>query len=477
MSGKKAKAKRREQSIKSPREVFNEIRRKNIEVNLLKTVQILDTTLTESMCKTVFETVRSSERQRVWTLYRLAEFWNAVILNAPGSLRQALEEAEGGSPQWPAIESSPEAFFQRSQHLSWQFFAVLHETFADRMEKIADLGFASECLPLRDRFSEVYIIDGSTLDAIGHFLKMLRQEPDTVLPGSILAAYDLFRGYAPIVAFFENANESEMRRLETIMSRIPEGSLLIADRIYATAKLFAILGENKLYGLFRRHASLSLRKQKLLSRKRMPGGVLEDWLVEAGSGWKATPQPLLRWIIFRSAKQGDYELLTSVLDPTQLSAEEAMELYGYRWNVERLFYDLKEVLNLHRFYAGNVNAVGMQLYAAVMVYTAMRVAQARIARQTGIRTEQISTEKFFPRMAAAVARYEGMRAGAQWITDLNPEVRLKEPDWNQAKVGSVRLHQILVEPRKESPPREDLRKAKSRQGYKSLHEIMLHSQN
>lgn len=477
MSQKKAKQKRREEKAKTQRDIFNEIKKKNIEVNLLRTAQILDKTITQSLCETVFKTVRTDERQRVWTLYAMVEFWNAVILNAPKSLRQALEEAGEGSPQWPDVESSPEAFFQRSQHLSWRFFAATHEAFCRRMGKIADLGFAQECLSLRERFSEVYILDGSTLDAIGHLLKILRQEPDTVLPGSILAVYDLFRGYAPIVAFFENTNESEMKRLETILDRIPQRSLLIADRLYATAKLFGILGEHKLSGLFRRHASLSLRKQKLLSRKRVPGGVLEDWLVEAGSGWKGTPQPLLRWVIFRSRKQGSYELLTNVLEPKELSAEEAMELYGYRWSVERLFYDLKEVLNLHHFYAGNVNAVAMQVYAAAMVHTAMRMAQARIARQTGIRGEQLSTEKFFPRMAAAIARYEGMRAGAQWIKDLNPEVRLKEPNWNQSKVGSVRLHQILVEPRKESPPRTDLRKTRNKKGYKSLHEIMLYSQN
>ena len=73
-----------------------------------------------------------------------------------------------------------------------------------------------------------------------------------------------------------------------------------------------------------------------------------------------------------------------------------MELYPCRWDVERLFYDLKEVLNLHCFYAANPNAVAMQLYAAGMVYTAMRVAQAHVAQQAGIVPETISTEKFSP---------------------------------------------------------------------------------
>jgi hypothetical protein len=34
-------------------------------------------------------------------------------------------------------------------------------------------------------------------------------------------------------------------------------------------------------------------------------------------------------------------VLTNVLAPTRLSAEEALDLYPYRWSVERMFFDLK----------------------------------------------------------------------------------------------------------------------------------------
>ena len=34
-----------------------------------------------------------------------------------------------------------------------------------------------------------------------------------------------------------------------------------------------------------------------------------------------------------------------VLAPVRLSVEEALDLYPYRWSVERMFFDLKEVLN------------------------------------------------------------------------------------------------------------------------------------
>lgn len=476
MSQKNAKQKRREEKAQAARAIFNEIKKKNIDVDLLKTVQILDKMVTVSLCVSVFQSTRIRERQREWSLYALVQFWNAVIVNAPRSLRQALEEAaEGKSPEWPEVQTTPEAFFQRSQNLSWRFFAKLYEGFSVRARKIAPPSFAVQWADLRSRFSEIWIADGSTLDAIAHRLKILRAEAEVVLPGCILACYDLFRGYAPLVEFSEQAMEGELKRLERIQDKIPEGTLLLADRLYATGQLFAELSKRNQYGLFRRHNSLRLKKIQCLARKRLPGGVLEDGIVEASMGRHKDEKQTLRWIRFRSRKLGDFELLTNVLDPERLSAEEAMELYENRWDVERLFYDLKEVLNLHRFYAGNINAVGMQVYATALVHTAMRIAQGRIAQQHGIAADSISTAKFFPRMAAAHCRWTGMRFGVKWVKDLNPGVKLKEPNWNQAPVGRVKLHEILVEPR--CGPPAAARKTKSKARWRSLSDVVLHTQN
>ncbi|HKV43838.1 MAG TPA: hypothetical protein VJT32_04070 [bacterium] len=47
--------------------------------------------------------------------------------------------------------------------------------------------------------------------------------------------------------------------------------------------------------------------------------------------------------------------------------------------MERLFFDLKEVLDLHHFYLASPQGGAQQVYAAASVYAAMRVAQAHIA--------------------------------------------------------------------------------------------------
>ncbi len=90
----------------------------------------------------------------------------------------------------------------------------------------------------------------------------------------------------------------------------------------------------------------------------------------------------------------------NVLD-ARSTAEEALDLYRRRWRVERLFYDLKEVLNLHCFYAANTNAIAMQIYAAAIVHVALRTAQGRVAAQARRPPEALSTAKLFPKVAAA----------------------------------------------------------------------------
>src|SRR5262249_14370343 len=94
-------------------------------VDLLGTVQVLQEHLTASVCQTVFEQTRTTERARKWTLEALAEFWTAVILRAPQSLTQALEEAAAGTGAgWPVVQASPEAFLGRCPCLRWRSLSL-----------------------------------------------------------------------------------------------------------------------------------------------------------------------------------------------------------------------------------------------------------------------------------------------------------------------------------------------------------------
>ena len=95
-------------------------------IELLGTVQRLHEPLTTSLCQTVLQQTRLTERERQWSLAAWASFWTEVILRAPQALPQALQEAASGrGAGWPHVPATPAAFFERCQTLNWRFFAHL----------------------------------------------------------------------------------------------------------------------------------------------------------------------------------------------------------------------------------------------------------------------------------------------------------------------------------------------------------------
>ncbi len=415
-----------------------------VRINLAHTLELLHTHITGSLCHTVFATVRTTERQRQWTLDALVQFWLAVILRAPRALSHALAEAlDGMAPLGPAIHATPEAFFQRCRDLRPAFFAAVFAEFTRRLLASARPTYAAPLGALHARFAAVLVVDGSTLAAIAHRLKLLWPERTVILPGCLLALYDLGRGLCRVLAFDPDAAAAELPRAVAALQQCPHDALLVGDRLYGAAAWFRALAQQGCWGLVRRNRPLGLRPLRRLRQRRYRGGRLEEWLVEAG----ARQPVVLRHIRWHRGRRR-HELLTNVLDPQRLPAPAALALYPARWTIERMYYDLKEVLNLNRVYAANPNAIAMQVYAAACVYNAFRVAQAQAAAAAGLPPEAISPAKFFPRVAAACQAHTVLEWSFRELKRANPGRRLRRPMLHRQRFASVALATILVEPRR-----------------------------
>lgn len=418
---------------------------KSASVDLLGTVDLLHRHLETALCEAVFDEVRDRERRRVWTLERLAEFWIAVILRAPASLTQALSEGMGGGGHYPSVEGTRQGFFERCRTLSPIFFSTLYERFCELVTKNEPARFASQESALIRRFGHIFLLDGSTLDRVARRLKALREDRRIPLAGSIAAAYDLGLGAPTAIEFERTPQGKELPMARTLLAKLPSGSICIGDRLYGIPKFFEALSNAGLWGLSRRSRITNLVRIERLSVTSDGDGRIEDWVVDYGTGPRTKGQRLrfIRWTDGRRSR----EVLTNVLDPSLLSAADALRLYKERWSVERMFYDLKEVLNLNRFYAANTNAVAMQVYAAAMVYVAMRVAQGRIAAEANIEPEAISPKRLFPKVAAASASLTNSELAFEATCQVNPNVTLKKPDWRQFPFTTARVVDILRETR------------------------------
>jgi hypothetical protein len=314
-------------------------------------------------------------------------------------------------------------------------------------------------------FPEVFIADGSGLDRVARKLKVVWDERSVVLPGSLFVLYDLFRGVPRSLEFHEDAHGGEAPRLTAKLDLLPEGSLVLGDRLYCSLRLFGALEERGQFGLVRRKELQKIRRIELLHEEVRGREVTQDLLVLAGTG-QGTEQRKLR-LIRRKRGSKTIELLTNVLDPEALPADVALRLYRRRWQIERMFYDLKVVLNLRRFYGANANAVAMQVYAAAIVYVALRVAQGRIAARHGMPPEELSTRRLFPRVAAASYRLILCCRGYYATCEANPTVRLAEPDWSTMEFASTDLDALRPEPR--NGKRRKRRYCLARARHVSLH--------
>ena len=212
--------------------------------------------------------------------------------------------------------------------------------------------------------------------------------------------------------------------------------------LFGVIKHFKTLEQRKAYGVFRRNGTVTVKRIKVISRQQAGGrSYLEDSLVAIGAGENRV---MLRLIRYSDGKR-KLEVFANVLDVKKLPPATIVELYGLRWGIERMFFDLKEVLNLNRFYAGNPNAIAAQVYAGTMVYNAFRIMQARIAQEHGIRPEALSPAKLYPRLIEACGGIAEYHLTWHETVKANPGVKLNKPPYTNFSYAWATLEALLVE--------------------------------
>jgi hypothetical protein len=73
-----------------------------VRIDLVRVLELLRTHITAALCQTVFQSVRTTERQRRWTLEALVEFWLARAVVRKNSLHGVLGLIS--SPAWARVQ-------------------------------------------------------------------------------------------------------------------------------------------------------------------------------------------------------------------------------------------------------------------------------------------------------------------------------------------------------------------------------------
>jgi hypothetical protein len=198
----------------------------------------------------------------------------------------------------------------------------------------------------------------------------------------------------------------EFTCLSRLFRAVARGALLLGDRGLVSFTHLALLLRAGLHGCFRLprgqvtfgRGKASRRKIKSLGKQDM----LVRWTAYRRPAWlsKKRWQTLanevltLRQISFRVYRKGFRVqwawIITTLLDPEKYPAQELIQLYSQRWQVEVYFRDLKKTLGIGMISARTATGVRKEILAFVLLYNLVRRVMQQAAVAQGVAADRVS---------------------------------------------------------------------------------------
>lgn len=240
------------------------------------------------------------------------------------------------------------------------------------------------------KFSKIWIVDSSTLEALFCKLKSLSDTPKGQLAGKMGTVIDLITRLPVEIWFQENPKASDTKLESDILNLVTEKTLLLLDRGFYHFSFWLQLIDQKVHFVTRLKKGAAIKVEQVFTDSY----ALRDRLIRLGSGTKKTPFVTLRLIEVRSGKTW-HSYLTSVLDPTVLPPYVVADLYRRRWRIEDAFNTVKRLLGLSYLWTGSINGIQLQIWGTWLFYAVLVDLGDAVADELSLPFDHISLEMIY----------------------------------------------------------------------------------
>ena len=302
------------------------------------------------------------------------------------------------------LKVTKQAVSKRIMNVPAEIFAILLKGVLEKAaEKAEKIKVGEKWEKVREKFSVVWIADGSTLEQIRKNMKISKEEKSK-LGGKIMMVVEAFTQRPVTLWYTENDKSNDKIWCEELAAKLPENGLMLVDMGFFSFAWFDLLTEAKKFFLTRFRAGTSYQTKQVLSQ----GSHYKDEIIIMGA---YRSNPCKHPVRLVSVLWGTtwYQYLTNVLSPEQLSADEICDLYRRRWTIEEAFLLTKRLLGLAYLWVGNKNGVQIQIICTLIFYTVLNQLVGEVAIALNQPKEKISVEMVFRSLyyvAKAIARGE-----------------------------------------------------------------------
>ena len=257
----------------------------------------------------------------------------------------------------------------------------------------------------RKSFAQIWLADGTTLEALFRKLKSLEDLKTGQLAGKICTVIDLVTRLPIEIWFHTNPAASDTNFEAGLLNLLTAKTLILLDRGFYHFRFFSGLINQNVHFITRLKAKASIQVLKVLTDDYSA----KDQLIQLGTGRGGAPVLTLRLIEIKVGKS-TCSYITSVLDPQVLPPYVVADLYRRRWRLEQAFHTVKRLLGLSYLWTGSVNGVKLQVWATWLFYAVLVDLGDALADELSLPFDRISFEMVYRGLYHFSVAYDKGRA-------------------------------------------------------------------
>lgn len=244
-------------------------------------------------------------------------------------------------------------------------------------------------------------LDGKAIKRVAKRLQPLRKLAGGLLGGRALVALHYETGFVLALHADEDGDANEVRfvpeLLPVVRAQLPGPLLFLADSGFCDLQRFAEFTADSGHFLVRRHPKVGWHPDPL--RAAQTGTDAQGRVYQEAWGWlgaAAHPQRrYVRQITLHRSGEKDVTLVTDLLDPEQTPAEELLQHYLTRWQIEQVFQKVTEVFHLQALIGSTPKATIFQFAFCLLLYNLVQLLRGCLAAEHRRAADSISLENLF----------------------------------------------------------------------------------
>ena len=248
-----------------------------------------------------------------------------------------------------------------AENLYWELYRRLTSSFSEFLRRPHKGALA------RFRFRRIFAVDATvlqlTLNSID-WAKHRKRKAAAKLHMRCDVASRL-----PSFAVVTSGHVADCRLMAELSENLQAGDVAIFDRAYNDFRELFRLEAKGVFFVVRAKNPMRYGVEKGKPGKKLPANILEDEriVLTGKESFKKYPGKIRR-IRARVKVDGKMREMVFLTNNFEWAAGTIADLYKARWEVETLFKELKQTLQLRDFYGENENAVKWQVWTALLAH-------------------------------------------------------------------------------------------------------------